>query len=46
MARTTSSGSGSPDPTAWERSRFSWSRSTSAGAMRTLASSPIPVVTP
>ena len=46
MARTTSWSSGSPDPTACERRRFSWSRSASAGAMRTLASSPMPVVTP
>ena len=46
MPRTTSRGSGSPAPTAWERTRLRCSARASAGSMRTLARLPKPVVRP
>jgi hypothetical protein len=46
IPRTTSSGSGDPDPTACERSRFTCSWAASAAGIRTLSSCPNPVVTP
>ena len=46
IPRTTSSGSGGPEPTACERSRLTCSCAASAGAIRTLSSWPNPVVTP
>ena len=46
IPRTTSSGSGGPEPTACERSRLTWSCAASDAAIRTFSSRPKPVVTP
>ncbi|CUI80647.1 Uncharacterised protein [Achromobacter sp. 2789STDY5608621] len=44
MARTTSSGIGSPVPAECERTRLAWNVAISAGAMRWLLSAPTPVL--
>ena len=46
IPRTTSSGSGGPEPTACERRRLTWSCAASDAAIRTFSSRPKPVVTP
>ena len=44
MARVSASASGSPTPTAWERTRFTCSSRICSPAMRTSLSLPTPVV--
>ena len=46
IARTVLTGSGSPTPDAWLRSRFSCRRSSESGGMRTSAKDPKPVLIP
>ncbi len=46
VARTTSSGAGSPISAAWEIMRLRWKRSLSSGEMRRFLSGPTPVLKP